>query len=82
MENPGIATYSATGWTKHTYRWLADTTTADLGLYNGENETTGNDFGIDTIQFSSVPEPTSAAVLSAIGALSLLRRRRDRDGGR
>lgn len=62
MENPDIATYSATGWTKHTYRWLADTTTADLGLYNGENETTGNDFGIDTIQFSSVPEPTSAAV--------------------
>jgi len=76
IENPGIATYSTTGWTKHTYRWLADTTTADLGLYNAENQTTGNDLGIDTIEFHSVPEPSSAALFSLVGSLWLLRRRR------
>lgn len=78
IENPGIATYSQTGWTKHTYRWMADTATADLGLYSAGVETTGNDFGIDTIQFNSIPEPTSAVLVFAFGSSLFLVRRRTR----
>lgn len=74
--NPGTATYT-TGvtWVKHTYRWQADTTTADLSVFNLTAVQNGNDFGLDTITFSSVPEPASA-LLGAFGLLGLMRRRR------
>ncbi|QJE99090.1 PEP-CTERM sorting domain-containing protein [Luteolibacter luteus] len=74
--NPANATYTAFGsWVKHTYYWEADTTTADLSLFNLRTADAGNDFYLDTITFSSVPEP-GAALLGAFGFLGLMRRRR------
>ena len=73
--NPGIATYANTAWQQHTYRWLADSTSADLSLFNSRATATGNDFYLDTITFSSVPEPTSAVMLAA-GLLGMIARRR------
>lgn len=76
VTNPGTATYTgATGWQQFTYRWQADSTTADLSIFNSQDTSTGNDFGLDTITFSSVPEP-SAALLGVLGMAGLLRRRR------
>ncbi|RYD22989.1 MAG: hypothetical protein EOP88_05975 [Verrucomicrobiaceae bacterium] len=75
--NPGNATYStAFTWVKHTYRWQAPTTGfADLSLVNFTTTDVGNDFGIDSITFENIPEP-SAALLGALGVLGLMRRRR------
>lgn len=76
VTNPATATYAGAGsWVQHTYRWEADTTTADLSLFNLTTASAGNDFYLDTITFASVPEPASA-LLGAIGLLGLLRRRR------
>ena len=77
IQNPTNATYStALAWVKHTYRWQAPATGfADLSLVNFTDTSTGNDFGIDTIVFETVPEP-SAAFLGALGILGLMRRRR------
>lgn len=75
--NPTTASYSSpTTWVKHTYRWQATTTGfADLSLVNLTTVDVGNDFGIDTIAFESIPEPGSA-LLGALGVLGLMRRRR------
>ncbi len=78
VTNPAAATYvsaNAGTWVMHTYRWEADTTTADLSLFNFTAEQNGNDFYLDTITFSSVPEP-GTAMLGALGLLGLARRRR------
>ena len=76
--NPSTATYSSTVWNKFTYRWLADSTVADLSLYNARTGGMGNDFGIDTIELTPVPVPeaSGALLVCVTGLLAIFRRRR------
>ena len=64
-------------WYQQAYSWTASApdTTALITLVNTETSAKGNDFALDDIEFSLVPEPTSLSLL-ALGGLACLRRRK------
>jgi hypothetical protein len=63
-------------WQQFSFTWNSGAnTTADLGLYNLTTYGDGNDFGIDTISLTTVPEPGTLG-LASVGAFTLMRRRR------
>ncbi len=72
-----LTTPGSTGvWEQHTRQWASGSaTSATLEIVNLSTAFAGNDFALDDLSFTLVPEPTSLAVI-ALGGIALLRRRR------
>ena len=85
LKHSGLFTMTRTGADEYTFEVRYDsavvaTGTSVIGAYTSFNEVVfsqggGNNFSIDNVTVTFVPEPASA-MLGALGALALLRRRR------
>jgi PEP-CTERM motif len=71
-----VGTFGSNGWQQFSFSWNSGAnTSASLILHDFNTSTAGNDFGLDNIDVSSVPEPSSLAFLG-VGSLAALSRRR------
>ena len=77
QQGPSFTTPSTTGiWEQTSREWNSGlATTATIEIVNASTGFIGNDFDLDDISFTSVPEPTSAMALIVLGALTARRRR-------
>ena len=65
-------TWTTNGWQVFDFSWNSGSnTTASLIINDFQTNTTGNDFGVDSILVSSVPEPATL-ILFGVGAVSVL----------
>ncbi|MGA2443502.1 MAG: PEP-CTERM sorting domain-containing protein [Tepidisphaeraceae bacterium] len=70
-----VGTWGSNGWQQFTFSWnSASNASASLILHDFTTTASGNDFGIDNISVSAVPEPASAS-LFLLGATGFLTRR-------
>jgi hypothetical protein len=64
-------------WSLMSFTWNSQSNTfADLAILDLDTTQSGNDFGLDDVSFSPVPEPTSLIAFAMITAPFLLRRSR------
>jgi hypothetical protein len=73
-----VGTFSSNGWQQFTFSWNSGSNaSASLILHDFTTTTAGNDFGLDNIDISTVPEPSTFALVG-VGSLALLSRRRSK----
>lgn len=70
--NGGTSTIATTGavagtgvWQQFTGSFVATATTVGLGIFDDNSVASGNDYGLDAITVSAVPEPASWAMMIA-----------------
>lgn len=66
-------------WMQFGGSFVATATTANLSIFNDNSQASGNDYGLDLISVTAVPEPASwALMLGGFGLLGTAARRRTR----
>ena len=68
------------GWQRFEFQWFSDTSTiASIDLRNLRANGSGNDFGLDTISLTAVPEPSTASFIFCASLLAIITNRRRSD---
>jgi hypothetical protein len=66
-------------WLQFSGTFIATATTANLSIFNDNNQASGNDYGLDLISVTAVPEPaTWAMMVGGFGVIGAAARRRAR----